>query len=167
MDNLEKAMLLASNAHADQKYGGLPYHYHLKQVVKTSIRMGYPEKIQVACALHDVLEDTDVPYSMIKRAFGKEVAEIVYDVTDELGRNRRERKRKTYSKTAKNVDAVAVKLCDRISNLNHSFSSDESILDMYISEHDEFKQKLYRINDKYNQKAWEELDELIEKCNKK
>ncbi len=99
MTSKERALLVADKAHANQTYDIYPYGYHIRQVVKIAEELGYDGSIVVASALHDTLEDTELSYNDLKKAFGEEVAEIVYCVTDELGRKRKERKEKTYPKT--------------------------------------------------------------------
>jgi len=77
MNNVERALLVAEKAHAHQTYDIYPYIYHIKMTVKEAKDLGYDEVIQVASALHDVLEDTDLNYNDVKKAFGLEVAYIV------------------------------------------------------------------------------------------
>lgn len=98
MTNKERALLVAEKAHANQTYDIYPYIYHIRQVMGIAESLGYDESIIISCILHDVLEDTDISYNDIKKSFGIEVAEIVYNVTNELGRNRQESKMKTYPK---------------------------------------------------------------------
>jgi len=120
MTNKERALLVADKAHANQTYDIYPYGYHIRQVVTIAEELGYDESIVVAAALHDTLEDTELSYNDLKKAFGVEVAEIVYCVTDELGRDRKERKEKTYPKIRSNWKAGVVKLCDRIANIQQA-----------------------------------------------
>lgn len=77
MNNIERALLIADKAHANQSYGIYPYGYHIRLVMKIAKELGYEENIIVASALHDVLEDTHVSYNDLKTAFGEEVAQIV------------------------------------------------------------------------------------------
>lgn len=142
MSNLERALMVAEKAHAGQSYDIYPYMYHVKQVVKIAQDLGYDESILVSCALHDTLEDTDLSFNDIKKAFGEEVAEIVYCVTDELGRNRKERKAKTYPKIRSNWKAIAVKLADRIANVTQSKMYQPKLFDLYQDEHIQFCREL-------------------------
>jgi|AntAceMinimDraft_12_1070368.scaffolds.fasta_scaffold37445_3 (p)ppGpp synthase/HD superfamily hydrolase len=109
--------MAAEKAHSGQSYDIYPYTYHLKQVVKIANDFGYDQRVLVASGLHDVLEDTELSYKDIKKAFGEGLTEIVSAVTDELGRNRKERKQKTYPKIIANSKATVVKVCDRIANV--------------------------------------------------
>ncbi len=134
-----EARMVADKAHGEQPYDEMfPYTKHLDDVVGVLKEFGYSGKYVVAGYLHDVIEDTGVSYNDIKHHFGVEVAEIVFCVTDELGRNRKERKEKTLPKTASNPDAIIVKLADRIANVRHGGK-----VKMYSKEHSEFKSFLY------------------------
>ncbi len=139
-----EARRFAEKAHGNQRYGGQPYVFHLDQVayVLTRFNRIQPE-IQAAAFLHDTLEDTATNYNDILKPFGQEVAELVYAVTDEIGRNRLERHEKTYPKIAAFPEAIPLKLADRIANVEHSIrSGDGGKLDMYRREHPRFMDHL-------------------------
>jgi (p)ppGpp synthase/HD superfamily hydrolase len=138
MTKKEKALYFAEKAHINQLYGNLPYIYHIKQVVEISEKIGFGETVAIASALHDTIEDTSVSYNDIKKEFGEEIAEIVYCVTDENGRNRKERKEKSYFKIKSNPKALAVKICDRIANVKHSKLHNKALFEMYKKEHKDF-----------------------------
>lgn len=114
---------LARIKHINDTYGEYPYWKHLKDVygilfdnielIPEELR----ERLLIAAPLHDIIEDTDTSYEDIKREFGLDVAECVYAVTDELGRNRRERKKKTYPKLRDYGPAHYLKIADRIANI--------------------------------------------------
>jgi (p)ppGpp synthase/HD superfamily hydrolase len=163
MNNKERSLLVADKAHASQAYDIYPYGYHIRQVVKIAEELGYDESIIVASALHDTLEDTELSYNDIKKAFGKEVAEIVYCVTDELGRNRKERKEKTYPKIRSNWKATVVKICDRIANLQHAKLYNSRLYEVYQSEHEDFCRNLLNTEHPQNEtgKAWQKLNSMV------
>ena len=120
-DIVRKAFIFALEAHGDQRYDRFPYAYHLYSTVEILKFYGFHSKDLVAAAwLHDVLEDTDVHYSEIKNQFGPYIAELVYALTDEVGRNRHEKYEKTKGKLASYVDALPVKLADKIANVEAS-----------------------------------------------
>lgn len=164
MNNKERALLVAEKAHASQSYDIYPYIYHVKQVVRIAEELAYDEEIILACTLHDVLEDTELSYNDIKKAFGEEVAEIVYAVTDELGRNRKERKSKTYPKIQANWKATVVKICDRIANIDQSRSYNAKLFETYRKENTDFKQQLYNPEHPAEQvtKAWKKLEKALQ-----
>jgi len=163
MTNKERALLVADKAHANQTYDIYPYGYHLRQVVKITEELGYDESIVVAAALHDTLEDTELSYNDLKKAFGLEVAEIGYCVTDELGRDRKERKEKTYPKIRSNWKAVVVKICDRIANMQQAKLYNSRLYEIYQNEHDDFCKHIMNTEHPQNEtnKAWQKLNNLI------
>ena len=163
MTNLERAMMVAGLAHTNQTYDMYPYTYHIKSVIEIAQELGYDHTIQVACALHDAIEDDGVSYNDIKRGFGEEVAEIVFAVTDELGRNRVERKMKTYPKIKANWKATVVKICDRIANASHSKEYSPKKFTMYQDEHEDFMRNLMLDSHPQNEvkKAWDKLNRLM------
>ena len=163
MTNKERALLVADKAHANQTYDIYPYGYHIRQVVKIAEELGYDESIVVASALHDTLEDTELSYNDLKKAFGEEVAEIVYCVTDELGRDRKERKEKTYPKIRSNWKAVVVKICDRIANMQQAKLYNSRLYETYQNEHDDFCKNIMNAEHPQNEttKAWQKLNNLL------
>ena len=148
---IAQARAFAKMAHGNQKYGDDDYIKHLDDVYKIAYQ-GVVTKpdVLVACYLHDILEDTDCSYKTLEMNFGKYVAELVYAVTDELGRDRAERKNKTYPKIIKYNDAITIKACDRLANLSACYkggitewkSLGSAKYEMYAKEHKEFCEKL-------------------------
>lgn len=164
MTNKQRAEMVAEKAHANQNYDIYPYMYHIRQVVKIAEYLGYDENIIIACYLHDTLEDTPLSYNDLKKAFNEEVAEIVYCVTDELGRNRKERKINTYPKIKANWKATVVKICDRIANVTQSKEYNKDLYAMYQKEHEDFKTNLMSKDHPHNEtnKAWTLLCNLLQ-----
>ena len=148
---------LALRCHGDQRYGEHPYSYHLEQVaaVLTRFGLGTPELLAAAW-LHDVLEDTDANAADIAAAgIPARVVALVEAVTDEPGATRDERKAKTYPKTAALRDAVAIKLADRIANVEAGGK-----VERYAREHPAFRAALH--NPAHGLDAlWRHLDVLF------
>ena len=162
---VKEAAYFAISAHGNQTYDGYPYYFHLEEVVDVLKEFGFREDTYIMAGyLHDALEDTAVSYNDIKNKFGVDVAEIVYAVTDELGRNRKERKEKTLPKIATLYDAIIVKLADRIANMRNSTKKGHRMSNMYKKEYNEFKTQLTTYFDDHKIGVmWEELDRLMEK----
>jgi (p)ppGpp synthase/HD superfamily hydrolase len=155
---IEKALKFAIRAHGDQKYGEYPYAYHLQSVANQLGDWGYTsEEYQCSAILHDTIEDTGTTKEELAKEFTPEIAEIVYAVSDEPGKNRAERHEKTYPKIASNQKALVVKLADRVSNVKASLN-DAGKFKMYKKEYDGFKKALYS---ETNKKMWDELDRLM------
>lgn len=158
---VKEAAYLAIAQHGTQTYDGHPYYYHLEQVVDVLKEFGFTEDVYIISGyLHDTLEDTSISYNDIKKQFGLEVAEIVYAVTDELGRNRKERKLKTYPKIKANPNAIIVKLADRIANLRNSLKMKPEMATMYSKEHTGFRDALYEESCEA-EPMWKELEDIL------
>tara|TARA_R110000868_G_scaffold237426_1_gene491956 strand:+ start:94 stop:600 length:507 start_codon:yes stop_codon:yes gene_type:complete len=153
----KEARMVAVKLHASQSYDEIyPYEKHLDDVVEVLKRFGFSGKFIIAGYLHDSIEDGAISFNKIKRHFGVEIAEMVYCVTDELGRNRAEKKTKTLPKTASNPDAIILKLGDRIANIEHGGK-----IDMYAAEYQEFKGTLYLNTPDSAKKMWGYLESLL------
>lgn len=162
MTNVERALNIARRIHAGQTYDVYSYDYHLIMVWNIAKELGFDEVIQVACILHDAIEDGNLSFKDIELEFGTEIAEIVFCVTDELGRNREERKVKTYPKIRSNWKAVAVKICDRIANARRSQKGNPKKWKMYQKEEGVFRKELSVSNHPTDlNKAWGLLAETM------
>ena len=74
--------------------------------------------ILTAAALHDVIEDTDVTYAEILTRFGRRVADMVLDVTDDKALPKVRRKElQILNAPGKSVGAALIKLADKTCNL--------------------------------------------------
>jgi (p)ppGpp synthase/HD superfamily hydrolase len=152
--------------HAGQTYNDeVPYEVHLDNVFAVANRFGFTDDIfSCACYLHDVIEDTKTSFSDVKTRFGTEVAELVYAVTNELGRNRHERHEKTLPKVkAAGSRALALKLCDRIANVEYGLSDGTGKAGMYANEFKEFAQALYNPDDLMVKHLWAFLARLLDR----
>jgi len=133
-----------------QQYQHHPYSFHLQQVVnvlqaaQNLTGSEISEVIVQAAICHDVLEDTGLTYNDLSRVVGVVVADVVYDVTNELGKNRADRAERTYPKIAANPAAIVVKLADRIANTEFSRDSDSSMWRKYVAEYPRFRHCLYQ-----------------------
>jgi len=153
----------AEKAHAPQNYDGHPYSKHLDDVYNILLRFGFNEDddldLLIAAYLHDIIEDTATSYKDLKNMFGLDVAEIVYCMTDELGRNRKEKKDKTYPKIRSNMRSIILKLADRIANVENSKDKISNFGSMYSKEFDDFQKQL-RIH-AHVPTMWEHLTNLF------
>lgn len=157
-----KAKDFAMIYHATQKYGKMPYTYHLDCVVNVLADCGYAndEAIVAAGWLHDTLEDTNATYKTLVSCFGYEVSAIVFAVTNEPGQNRDERLRNTAPKILANKKALIVKLADRIANTESSLKTNPRFYKMYLEEFPLFKSLLYRQRDVKVLPLWSRLSQL-------
>jgi (p)ppGpp synthase/HD superfamily hydrolase len=145
--NIREAREFALKAHGNQKYGEQPYSVHLESVAELLVPFG--EEAQMLGYLHDVVEDTKTRIEEIEQRFGQQIARCVELLTDEPGKNRRERRARTNAKLSQvgkeDELALIVKAADRLANLRASvICSDQSKLQMYRKEHPAFKQAVFR-----------------------
>ncbi len=151
--------------HFYDKY--LPYQFHLQMVVQafedfkhllpkdliTTEEEEYQNiwvikditnhTIRMACWGHDLIEDTRTSYNDVQNRLGVYVADIVYAVSNEKGKTRKERANDKYYEGIRNTKgAVFVKLCDRIANVQYSKMTKSSMFKKYKEETPEFISRL-------------------------
>lgn len=161
----ERARMFATIAHGSQTYNDeVPYVFHLESVVKVLGRFGFDDSTLVCAAwLHDSIEDTRTSFNDISKRFGADVAELVYCVTSELGRNRDERNKKTYPKIRGNVMATSLKLADRIANVEYGYSTGSAMRVKYAKEFPGFNEgiRVYDNEDPRVTLMWDYLSKLL------
>jgi (p)ppGpp synthase/HD superfamily hydrolase len=103
------------------------------------------EACMVATFGHDLIEDCRVSYNDVKEHLGQESADIVYALTNDKGKNRKERAGEKYYSGIRNTPgAVFVKLCDRIANVQYSKMTKSRMFEMYKKENIDFMVSLGR-----------------------
>lgn len=164
---IEKAKEYAIKCHTDtcHYYDTHLYSYHLQMVVDVANKFIHliPEKdrdVVISSAwCHDLIEDIRNTYSDVLKATSLEVAEIVYALTNEKGKTRKERANEKYYSGIRNTPyATFVKLCDRIANIQYSMSQRSKMLEMYRKETPDFINTLY--DEKYDE-MFEYLEILV------
>ena len=119
-----KAWLFASQAHLGQTMTGtqLPYSTHVAMVANELIfadreeSVGALEVALPAALMHDVIEDTSTTQTAIAELFGEQVASVVASLSKNLIVPFCE-DRYFQAIAAHSKEAAAIKLCDRITNL--------------------------------------------------
>lgn len=148
-------------------YNNKPYIYHLEMVaewVRWFSKLLTTDEFEIAiraCYLHDTIEDCRLTYNDIKSEFGEEVAEVVYLLTNNKGRTRKERAGADYyAAIAENKVARFVKICDRLANAEHSKETKSKMLDVYSKENEDFKSYLQSKGDSFDI-MFEQLDSIL------
>ena len=80
----KKAWSFAEKAHSGvtRKFSGDPYFEHVRKVFKLVKKVDTRETLGAAALLHDTLEDCpQVTYEILIENFGKEVANLVKELT--------------------------------------------------------------------------------------
>ena len=129
-DPIEKAIGFALGGHSGQKrserVGGfeVPFLFHPMEVAKRVWNWGAGTILRMQGAvLHDVDEDTDYDIEMIRDFFGSEVADLVQELTfheDSAWDHPTKRTKKLEymgSFATKSVDALVIKIADRLCNV--------------------------------------------------
>jgi (p)ppGpp synthase/HD superfamily hydrolase len=118
-----RAADFAARMHVSQRRKGAaqePYLNHLAEVaLLLGEATGGTDHVLVAAAwLHDTLEDTEAEREELEALFGREVAAIVADVTDDKSLKKTERKRlQIETAPQKSRQARLLKIADKTSNL--------------------------------------------------
>ena len=120
-----KAYEYAVNHHGDQcRKSGEPYIIHPLNVAYIIADIGLDEATICAALLHDLVEDTDVTDSDIRREFSDEIAEMVAGVTklsnmmfESIEEQQVEDYRKMFLAMGKDIRVILIKLADRLHNL--------------------------------------------------
>lgn len=117
------AARFAAEKHAQQKRkgeNGEPYFNHLLEVAELIAASSHDLDVELVMAafLHDTVEDTGVTLTELEERFGKDVAALVAEVTDDKSLPKETRKRLQVQNThKKSPRAQTLKLADKISNL--------------------------------------------------
>lgn len=129
--------LVAHDGHV-RKYTNEPYLNHLIEVQKTLDEVGARPEVQAAGLLHDVIEDTKVEISDLKKTFDSEVVAMVEGMTeittlDDGNRKKRKKiERERFSTASSEVKTI--KLADVISNSRTIFQYDKKFGKVFLSE---------------------------------
>lgn len=148
----DRARKYATRLHrkCGQFYGDKKYSYHLEMVVE-NVKQYCPRKWkdeglldELVCAAwcHDTIEDCAITYNDLKKVIGERPADLVYLLTNELGKNRSQRHERTSPKLASNKKAAFVKCCDRLANTHHSKSVKSGMYEKYCKEYPSFRKEL-------------------------
>lgn len=124
------AIKFAIIAHHGQMRSGtsVPYITHpleVAEIIDINLTLPYGEYGEIsnpgllnAAILHDVIEDTDVTFDDINNKFGKHVAELVLEVSDDPKLTKKEQRKALKKKIPHlSLAARAIKIADAISNV--------------------------------------------------
>jgi len=121
---LLKALSFAADKHRFQTRkdsAGTPYINHPINVALTLAQTGRETDMNllVAAILHDTIEDTETTPEEIETNFGRDVLDIVLEVTDDKTLTKDERKQLQVSQASKkSLRARKLKLADKICNVH-------------------------------------------------
>jgi len=122
---IEKSFYYAYEAHRGRKmYSKEPYFVHCVEVAKILAEHKLDHYVICAGFLHDVVEDTNIPLSEIKKEFGAEIALLVDGVTKISGLpfesfevRQAANFRKMLLIMSKDIRVILIKFADRLHNM--------------------------------------------------
>ena len=123
MNRLLAAIAFAAHKHRDQRRKDAvasPYINHPIALANVLANEGgiEDERVLIAAVLHDTVEDTETTEQELVREFGREIADLVMEVTGDKALTKAERKRLQIEHAATiSRRAKLVKLADKICNL--------------------------------------------------
>jgi RelA/SpoT family (p)ppGpp synthetase len=125
LEQVNKAYLYASNAHSGQfRSSGDPYVSHPVAVAEILAEFQMDEDCLTAAMLHDVIEDSGIPKSFLKKEFNYNVAELVDGVSklDKISLNsKKEEQAENFQKMvlamSQDIRVIVLKLADRLHNM--------------------------------------------------
>lgn len=141
-DLISEAQRFAKNAHRGidhrRKYTHKPYEVHLAAVAELVASVCQDPEMIAAAWLHDTVEDTPTTLADIEKSFGKQVAQLVSELTD-ISRpgqgNRAARKQIDRLHTAKaSARVMTIKLADLIDNCQDICRADPGFARVYLVE---------------------------------
>ena len=118
-----KALDFAAHKHKNQRRKGhdaLPYINHPIELVTLLWQKGgvRDEMVIAAALLHDTVEDTDTTFDELEREFGRDIRDLVAEVTDDKALPKAQRKQLQIDHAPTlSPRARLVKLADKIANL--------------------------------------------------
>ncbi len=125
------AFLFAKQKHKGQldDEGKDYFEAHVVKVRNAVAELNSDKVVLCAAILHDTIEDTDTTYEEILKIFGKEIADLVNELThegkaDEHG---------YYFPRLKSKEAIMIKLIDRASNISRMNAWSEKRQQNYIN----------------------------------
>jgi (p)ppGpp synthase/HD superfamily hydrolase len=138
---VNKAESYARLAHKGQtrKYTGVPYISHPERVARRVSEFTNDKNVVAAAWLHDTIEDCGITYDELMEEFNKEVADIVWNLTNpskwypELSRTDRKKMDREHLKQC-SEKVQLIKCIDRIDNLNEMKEAENSFKLLYSKE---------------------------------
>jgi guanosine-3',5'-bis(diphosphate) 3'-pyrophosphohydrolase len=135
---IAESVVFAMHKHANQtRKDGRPYIVHPLRVAELLRSTGGITDTDVILAgiLHDLIEDTDCEWQTIEQRFGKRVADLVSELSGDMRLPKKERRIEQIERVRTgSAEAKAVKLADRLDNLNDMVGFSDKRKREYIAE---------------------------------
>lgn len=146
---ISKRYALSCHSHTNHLYDGKPYDIHLYLVEKAIMQfikiipVKHWDIVVSSGWCHDTIEDTRQTYNNVKSKTNEWIADIVYAVTNEKGKTRKERANaKYYRGIRRTCYSSFIKLADRIANVEYGKNKGSKMYEMYKKENSNFIRSL-------------------------
>lgn len=161
--------IIKQHKDTNHMYGDyLPYEFHLRMTVSVCNRFLHhlepvaKDDVIIACYGHDLIEDARVTYNDVKNVLGYRAAELIYAMTNEKGKNRKERANEKYYQGLREIKyGVFVKLCDRIANVEYSKMIGSGMFELYQKENENFMKELGYNQNSYYKDMFKHLETIL------
>jgi (p)ppGpp synthase/HD superfamily hydrolase len=122
MNKITKMKLCVWWFHRGQKYGELPYTFHLNQCFDRLLGLHCVD-VDLLCAMlgHDLFEDTKCYYAFVEKHFGYRVAELIKGMTKSQGADYTKYVKSITKRTEYRKDVMILKMIDNICNHTNSY----------------------------------------------
>lgn len=145
---MEEVIEFAKKKHKGQfrKFSKDPYIIHPIRVANILKNINEKDDVIMAAYLHDTIEDTNTTYEEIKDKFGLIIANLVKELTKNRSEIEKIGKVKYLINKINNmsIDALTIKLADRLDNVMELSKSDQEFKEKYEEETIEILDKLNR-----------------------
>jgi (p)ppGpp synthase/HD superfamily hydrolase len=119
MTKYEQVVAFAFDKHAGHvDDDGEPYINHVCQVVDILRQITDNQDVICAAYLHDTIEDCGVTYKEIEKLFGKNIADLVLEVTHDGTIDKSSKCQGHYFPRLQSKEAIMIKFADRLSNIS-------------------------------------------------
>jgi len=129
-DKLLKAIAFAQEKHRGQldDSGKDYFEEHCLQVYNILNTVTEDQNLLCAALLHDTYEDTDTTYEEVLQIFGRDIADLVNEVTQEGQKD----SKGYYFPRLKTERGILLKFADRLSNLSRMEAWDNKRREQYL-----------------------------------
>jgi len=149
---MEKLRIIAQQIYKQSNcsYDNMDYMYHIDMVSEIlkknkDVFLNQDDYIITlkASIFHDIIEDTNQSYNTILKICGKNVADIILNVTDVPEKNRLLKQLHTFPKTINDYRSILLKMADVGANSSYSKEKKTIYHNMYINEY-QFKKYVFQ-----------------------
>jgi (p)ppGpp synthase/HD superfamily hydrolase len=168
---MDEIIEFMKNKHAGQirKLSKDPYIVHPIKVAEILKTMNENDDLIKAAYLHDTIEDTNTTLEEISEKFGLKVANLVKELTSDRAAIKEVGKAQYLTKKMNDMsmNALTIKLADRLDNVSDLNASDLEFARKYLKETQFILENLKRKLNKNQQRLYLLIKERVETARKK